>query len=146
MLQLNAICPLPQIKKACCFLLIAVAQQWHRIKCLLRSWVAVVVFTVDTSAVPQRWKNAVARATSDLYHMEASITVFLHRGRRSAVTWPLSANRISVLHRRLSCSTCSLSTGSVLHWRESMLRPGAGLGRRSRGAFLHVSTSIVRQC
>lgn len=27
--------------------------------------------------MPQRWKNAVAKATSDLYHMETSITVFL---------------------------------------------------------------------
>lgn len=45
------------------------------------------VLTVDTSLVPQRWKNAVAKATSDLYHMETSITVFLHRGLQSAVTW-----------------------------------------------------------
>lgn len=39
--------------------------------------------------------------------MEASITVFLHRGRQSAVTWPLRSNRISVLHCGLPCLTCS---------------------------------------
>lgn len=109
----------------------------------------VVVFTVDTSAVPQCWKNAVAKASSDLYHMEASITVFLHRGRQSAVTWPLRPNRISVLHCRLSCSTCSLSVGSVLHSMESMLCPGTVLQRWSRGSsgiFARILTCICYYC
>lgn len=81
--------------------------------------------------------------------MEASITVFLHRGRQSAVTWPLRPNRISVLHCRLSCSTCSLSVGSVLHWMESMLCPGAVLQRWSRGSsgiFARFPTCIRYYC
>lgn len=81
--------------------------------------------------------------------MEASITVFLHRGRQSAVTWPLRPNRISVLHCRLSCSTCSLSVGSVLHWMESMLCPGTVLQRWSRGSsgiFARILTCICYYC
>lgn len=99
--------------------------------------------------MPQCWKNAVAKATSDLYHMEASITVFLHRGRQSAVTWSLRPNRIPVQHCMLSCSTCSLGAGTVLHWRESMLRPGGILQRQSRGSlgtFACISVLVCHYC
>lgn len=58
------------------------------------------------------------KATSDLYHMEASITVSSHRGLQSAVTWLRRTNHVCSPHRTLSCSTCSLNAGSVLHWRD----------------------------
>lgn len=131
--------------KPCCFLLQVLhkVQQRRRTKCLLRVWVTVVVFTVDTSAVPQCWKNAVAKATSDLYHMEASMTVFLRGGRQSAVTWPLSPNRSAAPS---ACSICSQSTGSVLHRRETMLRPGGCFTAMKQRQFCHkYRQSILRQ-
>lgn len=68
--------------------------------------------------VPLYCRNAVVKATSDLYHMEASITISPHRGLQSAVTWLLWTNHLHSLHRTLSCSTCRLNAGCVLQWMD----------------------------
>lgn len=41
-----------------------------------------------------------------------------HRGLQSAVTWLLWTNHLCSPHRTLSCSTCRLNAGSLLHWRD----------------------------